>query len=57
MIETPTTYILDFNGVQHSNLSYSVWLRLDQLIRSWLFAIISRELLTEVYDVIHSKQI
>jgi len=30
---------------------------LDQLIRSWLFATISPNLLTEVHDVIHSKQI
>ena len=32
MIEAPTTYILDYNGVQHPNPSYSIWLRLDQLI-------------------------
>lgn len=34
MIDIPSSYILDFNGVQHPNPSYSVWLRLDQLIRS-----------------------
>ena len=36
---------------------YSVWLHLDQLIRSWLFATISPELLTEVHDMVHSRQI
>ena len=30
---------------------------MDQLIRSWLFATISPELLIEVHDLIHSKQI
>ena len=55
MIETPTTYILDFNGVQHPNPSYFIWLRLDQLIQSWLFATISPELLTEVHGLIHAK--
>jgi len=29
---------------------------LDQLIRSWLFATISPESLTEAHDVIHSKK-
>ena len=57
MIETPTTSILDFNGVQHPMPSYSVCLHLDQLIRSWLFATISPDLLTEAHDVLHSKQI
>ncbi|KAJ8423765.1 hypothetical protein Cgig2_028266 [Carnegiea gigantea] len=56
-LDTPSFYILDFNGVQHPNPSYSVWLRLDQLVRSWLFAMISPKLLTGVHDLIHAKQI
>ena len=54
-LDTLSLYILDFNGVQHPNPSYSIWLSLDQLIRSWLFATISPELLTEVHDLIHAN--
>jgi len=57
MIEAPTTYILDYNGVQHPNPSYSIWLRLDQFIWSRLFVTMSSELFTKVHDLIHSKQI
>jgi len=57
MITTPSTYILDYHGIQHPNPTYSTWLRLDQLIHPWSFATISPELLTEVHDLIHSKQI
>ena len=56
-IETPLTYILDVHCIQYPNPTYSVWLRLDPLIRSWLFATISHELFTDVHNVIHSKQI
>ena len=56
-IKTPTASVLDYNGVQHPNPAYSVLLPSDQLIRSWLFATISPDLLTKVHDVIHSKQI
>ena len=56
-IHTPSAYILDYHGIQHSNPNYSTWLRLDQLIHSWLFAMISLALLTKVHDLMHSKQI
>ena len=57
-INTPSSHILEYHGVQHPNPTYYAWFCFDQLIRSWLFATInSPELLTEVHDLMHSTQI
>jgi len=37
-------------GIHQPNLVYSYWLRFDQLILVWIFAIISKDTLCEVHN-------
>ena len=40
-------------GGQQPNPAYLLWLRLDQLIRACMFAIISKNHVIEVRDIVH----
>lgn len=53
----PAPYIIDFNGIQRPNPQHATWIRLDQYIRSWIYATLSRGLLTEVHTIVHASQI
>ena len=49
----PHPVIILPSGLQQPKPAYSLWLRLDQLIWSWLFATISKDHLTDVRDLQH----
>ncbi|CAH9137000.1 unnamed protein product [Cuscuta epithymum] len=53
-IQVPPMYTLDFNNQRIVNTDYYHWLRVDQTIRSWLFATLTRDVLTDVHDIKHS---
>ncbi|KAL9225907.1 hypothetical protein vseg_001782 [Gypsophila vaccaria] len=53
----PSPHITDATGQHRANPDYMSWLRFDQTIRTCLFATLSRDVLLEVYDLPHSKQI
>ncbi|XP_074302516.1 uncharacterized protein LOC141634121 isoform X2 [Silene latifolia] len=56
-IPIPSTYTFDVNHNQVINPEYSYWLKLDQTVRSWIFATLSRDTLVEVHDVRFSASI
>jgi len=45
----PSPFICDFSGNQQHNPNYRSWLRVDQSVRSWIFATLSREVLVDVH--------
>ncbi|CAH9076538.1 unnamed protein product [Cuscuta epithymum] len=53
-IPVPLMYTVDFNNCQVPNTEYYHWLRVDQTIRSWLFATLTRDVLVDVHDLKHS---
>ncbi|CAH9080062.1 unnamed protein product [Cuscuta epithymum] len=56
-IQVPPMYTMDFNNHHIVNTDYYHWLRIDQTIHSWLFATLSRDVLTDVHDIKHSSRI
>lgn len=57
---TTTSYSPVFsytNGLQQANPGCHYWVRLDQLVRSWIFATIFKDLLCEGHDLIHGFDI
>ena len=52
-----TSHVLGSLGTPQPNPVYGYWLRVDQLIRVWLFATISKDTLSEVRDLRHSIQV
>ncbi|CAH9112677.1 unnamed protein product [Cuscuta europaea] len=56
-IQVPTPYSIDVINRQFPNPEFSTWLRIDQTIRSWLFATLSRDVLIDVRDLKHSCEI
>ncbi|CAH9130987.1 unnamed protein product [Cuscuta epithymum] len=56
-ITAPTASVLDPTGRDIPNPEYSAWLRIDQTVRSWLFATLSRDMLVEVHDIRYSALI
>lgn len=48
-IPMPPTFTYDSQGREILNPSYYAWLKIDQTVRSWLFATLSR--LVEVHDL------
>ncbi|CAH9124291.1 unnamed protein product, partial [Cuscuta epithymum] len=56
-IQVPPMYTVNFNNQQIINTDYYHWLRVDQTIRSWLFATLTRNVLTDVHDIKHSAGI
>ncbi|CAH9112741.1 unnamed protein product [Cuscuta europaea] len=56
-LQVPSAYSIDILNHQSPNPEYSVWLRIDQTIRSWLFATLSRDILIDVRDLKHSFEI
>jgi len=55
-ISQPPSHLPLLSGLSQPNLEYAYWLRVNQLIRAWLSAIISRDMLSEVCDLTHSLQ-
>ncbi|CAH9071039.1 unnamed protein product [Cuscuta europaea] len=55
-IQVPPTYSIDALNRQTPNPEFSTWLRIDQTIRSWLFATLSRDVLIDVRDLKHSYE-
>ncbi|CAH9114549.1 unnamed protein product [Cuscuta europaea] len=49
--------LLDINRRESLNPEYHHWLKIDQTVRSWLFATLSRDILMEVYDLKFSARI
>lgn len=45
----PSPLICDSSGNQQPNPNYRSWLRVDQIVRSWSFATLSREVLVDVH--------
>ncbi|CAH9089541.1 unnamed protein product [Cuscuta europaea] len=56
-IQVPPAYSIDALNRQTPNPEFSTWLRIDQTIRSWLFATLSRDVLIDVRDLKHSYEI
>ncbi|CAH9125443.1 unnamed protein product [Cuscuta epithymum] len=52
-IEVPPMYTIDFANRQVPNPDYYYWLRVDQTIRCWLFATLTRDVLVDVHDLKH----
>lgn len=50
-ITMPDVYLLDHQTRESMNPEFYHWLRIDQTIRSWLFATLSEDMLVEVHDV------
>ncbi|KAH0698710.1 hypothetical protein KY284_012925 [Solanum tuberosum] len=48
-IPPPNPFVHDASGIQQPNPLYRSWLRIDQSVRSWLFATLSREVLMDVH--------
>ncbi|CAH9074146.1 unnamed protein product [Cuscuta europaea] len=56
-IQVPPMYTVDFLNRQVPNTEYYYWLRVDQTIRCWLFATLTRDVLVDVHDLKHSAAI
>ncbi|KAH0696085.1 hypothetical protein KY289_013567 [Solanum tuberosum] len=56
-IPPPNLFVHDASGIQQPNLLYRSWLRIDQSVRSWLFATLSREVLMDVHLLPTSRDI
>ncbi|CAH9098891.1 unnamed protein product [Cuscuta epithymum] len=56
-IQVPPMYNVDFMHRQVPNTEYYYWLRVDQTIRCWLFATLTRDVLVDVHDLKHSATI
>ncbi|CAH9072834.1 unnamed protein product [Cuscuta epithymum] len=56
-IQVPPMYNVDFQNRQVPNTEYYYWLRVDQTIRCWLFATLTRDVLVDVHDLKHSAAI
>jgi len=56
-ISTPPQFVCDASGNQQVNHHYRTWLRVDQSVRSWLFATLSREVLVDVHLLPTSRDI
>ncbi|CAH9096903.1 unnamed protein product [Cuscuta epithymum] len=55
--KVPPMYTIDFNNHQIINTEYHHWLRVDQTIRSWIFATLTRDVLIDVHELKHSFEI
>lgn len=44
-------------GVQQNNHAYVLWVRVDQLVRAWIFVALSKDTLTNARDVPHSLSV
>jgi len=53
-ILSPSSTVLIASGVNQPNPTYFYWLQVNQLIRSWIFAIIAKETLREVRNIPHA---
>ncbi|CAH9075356.1 unnamed protein product [Cuscuta epithymum] len=53
-IQVPSPHSIDVSNRPIPNPEYSSWLRIDQTIRSWIFATLSRDVLIDVRDLKHS---
>ncbi|KAL2902331.1 Retrovirus-related Pol polyprotein from transposon RE1 [Bienertia sinuspersici] len=47
----PSPFLSNNTGRDHINPDYYLWLKIDQFVRSWLFATLHRDILVEVHDV------
>ncbi|CAH9126704.1 unnamed protein product [Cuscuta epithymum] len=56
-IPAPPPYIFDAFHLETINPDYCNWLKLDQTVRSWLFATLSRDVLIEVHDLKNASAI
>ncbi|CAH9145317.1 unnamed protein product [Cuscuta epithymum] len=55
--QVPPMYTVDFNNHRIINTDYYHWLRVDQTIRSWIFATLTRDVLIDVHELKHSFEI
>nr|XP_016443853.1 PREDICTED: uncharacterized protein LOC107769178 [Nicotiana tabacum] len=53
----PTQFLCDVSGNQQVNPLYRSWVRVDQSVRLWLFATLSREVLVDVHLLPTSRDI
>ncbi|TMW88787.1 hypothetical protein EJD97_018085 [Solanum chilense] len=53
----PSQFICDSFGNQQPNPNYRSWLRVNQSVRSWIFATLSREVLVDVHLLPTSRDI
>ncbi|KAL2900798.1 Retrovirus-related Pol polyprotein from transposon TNT 1-94 [Bienertia sinuspersici] len=53
----PSPFLSDNTGRDHINPDYYLWLKIDQIVRSWLFATLHRDILVEVHYVKFSTPI
>lgn len=56
-IPAPSPILSYMHGFQQPNPGYHYWVHVDQLVRSWIFATISKDLLCKVCDIMHAFDI
>ncbi|CAH9146518.1 unnamed protein product, partial [Cuscuta epithymum] len=56
-IPIPSPFVLDASRREIMNTDYQLWLKIDQTVRSWLFATLSRDILIDVHELKFSYQI
>lgn len=56
MLIPPPTFV-DEQGTTFQNPHFYEYLRLDQSVRSWIFATLSREVLTDVHELQTSSEV
>ena len=56
-VSMSSLYVLDAYNWETMNPEYTYWLRIDQNVRSWIFATLSKETLVDVHDVQYSSKI
>ncbi|CAH9089927.1 unnamed protein product [Cuscuta europaea] len=56
-LPAPPMYTYDLYQAQSPNPEYYYWLKLDQAVRAWLFATLSRDILMEVHSLKNSVSI
>ena len=56
-LHAPAPILTYMHGLQQSNPGSHYWVRVNPLVRSWIFATISKDLLCKVHDLMHAFDI
>ena len=57
MATAPSPLLTYMHGLQQPNPTYHYWVHVDQVVRSWIFAAVAKDLLREVRNLIHAFDI
>ena len=56
-IPQPVSHIVVSYGMQQPNPVHGLWIPVDQKVRAWILATVSKDTLTEIIDLTHSYHI